>query len=143
MTDCEILVLLHRSIDISYKCIQALSKYKSELELKQKQYIKENLKELIKIETIYCCKHNDDEVLLDKDEYTEKYTELVKGNLKYPKDEVIKLFKKWNMDVNFNEKKIGVCGLINLWLILEDANYKLDKNTQKQLDEVIKIIEES
>ena len=141
MTDCEILVLLHRSIDISYKCIQALSKYKGQLELEQKQCIKENLKELIKIETIYCYKHSDANVLLDKEEYDENYKKLVKDELKYPQNEVIGLFKKWNIDVEFNKKeKLGVCGLINLWLILKNANYKLDKNIREQLDMVIEDI---
>lgn len=153
MKDITVTVLIRESILMSEEFIDILQK---EFPDKSKSYvkvIKENLEVLEKVNFAWCNAHSQANVLLDLEELSIITQKFRNKELEFDLLDVYEKFKEWGLDVTLYQLPSNLLNSIPLWIMLRnprDKKYKidyekiikeLDENTQEQLEEIIKTIE--
>ena len=153
MKDITVTVLIRESILMSEEFIDILQK---EFPDKGKSYvkvIKENLEVLEKVNFAWCNAHSQANVLLDLEELNIITQKFRNKELEFDLLDVYEKFKEWEIDVTLYQLPSNLLNSIPLWIMLRnprDKKYKidyekiikeLDENTQEQLEEIIKTIE--
>lgn len=153
MKDITVTVLIRESILMSEEFIDILQK---EFPDKSKSYvkvIKENLEVLEKVNFAWCNAHSQANILLDLEELNIITQKFRNKELEFDLLDVYEKFKEWEIDVTLYQLPSNLLNSIPLWIMLRnprDKKYKidyekiikeLDENTQEQLEEIIKTIE--
>lgn len=152
MKDITVTVLIGESILMSEEFIDYLEEEFPDEGKSCIKVIKDNLKVLEKVQWAWCNSHSEANVLLDLEELSITTQKFRDKKLEYDLLDVHEKLNEWGIDCTLYQLPSDFLNKIPLWIMLKnprDKRYKvdyekmikeLDEDTKKQIDEIIKII---